>query len=90
MAHKNTICNFLRTMDTFKRFTTKTLLEISSIMEYHRMLAEQTRERLKGQYYIVISGLFYFLTHELSDEKDFVGNSVMTISTAPWNVQSTS
>ena len=77
-------------METFKRFSTKQLIQISSMMKYHRMLAEQTRERLKGQYYIIISGLFYLLTQEFYDERENGLESVMTISTAPWNVQSTS
>ena len=54
------------------------------------MAAEETIEREKNEYTIVVSGLFYFLTQNWGqDENTHLQNvSVMTISTTPWNQQS--
>ena len=69
-AQKNTICDFLRAIQTFKRFTTRTLISISNHLKYHKFEAEQTMDRDKNKYYIVISGLFYFLSQDLAEDRD--------------------
>ena len=59
---KNVICNYLRTIQIFKRFTSKTLIQISNGLKFNQMAAEETIERTKNEYTIVMSGLFYLLT----------------------------